>query len=99
MTFLTVNASVAPTREEAERLLLPNLIMMSWLRTGKPIRPIYLVEDAEALALSAAERATVEAPRAAATWTTSVAANTSTQAASWSRSCAMVAEKTLTPLN
>jgi len=66
VTFLTVNASVAPTREEAERLLLPNLIMMSWLRTGKPIRPIYLVEDAEALALSAAERATVEAPRAAA---------------------------------
>lgn len=66
VTFLTVNASVAPTRAEAERLLLPNLIMVAWLRTGKPIRPILLIEEAERIELSAAERATVQAGRAAA---------------------------------
>ena len=38
VTFLTVNASVAPTRDEAEALLLPNLQMMARLRTGQPLR-------------------------------------------------------------
>ena len=37
VTFLTVNASVAPTRAEAEALLLPNLQMMARLRTGQPL--------------------------------------------------------------
>ena len=46
-TFMTVNASVAPTREEAEALMLPNLHMMAWLRTGQPLRPLDLVEDAQ----------------------------------------------------
>ena len=50
VTFLTVNASVAPTRDEAEALLLPNLQMMARLRTGQPLRALDLVEDAEARA-------------------------------------------------
>ncbi|HOW93546.1 MAG TPA: LLM class flavin-dependent oxidoreductase [Mycolicibacterium fallax] len=60
-TFLTVNVSVAPTRAEAERLALPNRVMMARLRTGQPIGPIDLVEDAELLDLSAAERAVIAA--------------------------------------
>jgi luciferase family oxidoreductase group 1 len=48
VTFLTVNAAVAPTREEAEALLLPNLQMMARLRTGQPLGPLDLVEDAAA---------------------------------------------------
>jgi luciferase family oxidoreductase group 1 len=47
-TFLTVNAVVAETREEAERLALPQLQAMVALRTGGPLRPQRLVEEAEA---------------------------------------------------
>ena len=36
-TFLTVNAVVAPTQEEADRLALPNLRAMVALRTGQPL--------------------------------------------------------------
>src|SRR4029079_3369159 len=39
-TFMTVNASVARTRAEAEALMLPNLHMMAWLRTGQPLQPL-----------------------------------------------------------
>jgi luciferase family oxidoreductase group 1 len=46
-TFLTVNASVAPTQEEADRLALPQLHAMVALRTGQPLRAQHLVEDAE----------------------------------------------------
>ena len=46
-TFLTVNAAVAPTREEANRLVLPNLLSMIALRTGGPLAPQLLVEEAE----------------------------------------------------
>lgn len=59
-TFMTVNASVAPTREEAEDLLLPNLHMMAWLRTGQPLRALDLVEDARGLELTPAQRAIVD---------------------------------------
>ncbi|WP_029108115.1 LLM class flavin-dependent oxidoreductase [Mycobacterium sp. URHD0025] len=52
VTFLTVNASVADTREEAEALILPQLQMMGRLRTGQPLGPLDLVEDAEAVAES-----------------------------------------------
>ena len=52
VTFLTVNASVAETTEEAEALLLPQLQMMGRLRTGQPLGPLDLVEDAEAAARS-----------------------------------------------
>ena len=47
VTFLTVNAVVAETRDEAMALLLPNLQMMARLRTGQPLGPLDLVEDAE----------------------------------------------------
>jgi luciferase family oxidoreductase group 1 len=47
VTFLTVNAAVAETREEAMALMLPNLHMMARLRTGQPLGPLELVEDAQ----------------------------------------------------
>jgi luciferase family oxidoreductase group 1 len=59
-TFMTVNASVAPTREEAEALMLPNLHMMAWLRTGQPLRALDLVEDAQARELSFQQQAIVD---------------------------------------
>ena len=46
-TFLTVNAAVAPTAEEAERLALPQLLQMVALRTGQPLTAQRLVEEAE----------------------------------------------------
>ena len=61
LTFLTVNAAVAPTRDEAEALLLPNLHMMARLRTGAPLGPLDLVEDAADARLSADEQAIVDA--------------------------------------
>jgi luciferase family oxidoreductase group 1 len=63
VTFMTVNASVAPTRDEAEALMLPNLLMMARLRTGKPLTALDLVEDAQATALSPQEQAIVESGR------------------------------------
>jgi luciferase family oxidoreductase group 1 len=51
VTFLTVNASVAATEEEAAALMLPNLHMMAKLRTGQPLTALDLVEDAQALEL------------------------------------------------
>ena len=46
-TFLTVNAVVAETQEEADRLVAPNLLAMLALRTGGRLSPQLLVEDAE----------------------------------------------------
>ncbi|MDQ4055775.1 MAG: LLM class flavin-dependent oxidoreductase [Actinomycetota bacterium] len=46
-TFLTLNASVAETAEEAERSALPQLLQMVALRTGQPLTPQPLVEEAE----------------------------------------------------
>ena len=54
VTFLTVNAVVAETHDEAMALLLPNLQMMARLRTGQPLGPVDLVEDAEREAADAA---------------------------------------------
>jgi len=48
MTFLTVNVVVAETRDEATELMLPNLQMMARLRTGQPLGPVPLVEEAQA---------------------------------------------------
>jgi len=45
VTFLTVNAAVAETRDEATALMLPNLHMMARLRTGQPLGPVQLVEQ------------------------------------------------------
>ena len=50
-TFLTVNAVVAPTTEEAERLALPQLQAMVRLRTGQELLAQELVETAEAARL------------------------------------------------
>jgi luciferase family oxidoreductase group 1 len=46
-TFLTTNAVVAETTEEAERLALPQLLSMLALRTGQPLSAQRLVEEAE----------------------------------------------------
>jgi luciferase family oxidoreductase group 1 len=60
LTFLTVNAVVAETRDEAMALLLPNLQMMGRLRTGQPLGPLDLVEDAEQTELSPQAQRVVE---------------------------------------
>lgn len=46
-TFLTVNAAVADTVEDADRLALPQLLQMAALRTGRPLHAQRLVEEAE----------------------------------------------------
>lgn len=46
-TFLTVNASVAATDEEAQRRARPQLLGMLALRTGQPLRPQMTVEECE----------------------------------------------------
>ncbi len=46
-TFLTVNAAVADSAEEARRLALPQVLAMIALRTGAPLGSQRLVEDAE----------------------------------------------------
>jgi luciferase family oxidoreductase group 1 len=48
-TFLTVNASVADTAEEADRQALPQLLQMLALRTGQPLVAQRTVEDAETI--------------------------------------------------
>ena len=60
LTFLTVNAVVAETRDEAMALMLPNLQMMARLRTGQPLGALDLVEDAEQTELSPQASAIVE---------------------------------------
>jgi luciferase family oxidoreductase group 1 len=60
VTFLTVNAVAAETRDEAMALLLPNLQMMGRLRTGQPLGALDLVEDAEQQELSPQAQRVVE---------------------------------------
>jgi alkanesulfonate monooxygenase SsuD/methylene tetrahydromethanopterin reductase-like flavin-dependent oxidoreductase (luciferase family) len=60
VTFLTVNAVVAESREEAMALLLPNLQMMARLRTGQPLGALDLVEDAAAIDVSPQAQAIIE---------------------------------------
>ncbi len=62
-TFLTVNASVAQTTEQAERLALPQLHAMVTLRTGGQLRPQLLVEEAEAIGFPDAHLALVNGMR------------------------------------
>lgn len=59
-TFLTVNAAVAETQQEATALMLPNLQMMARLRTGQPLGPVPLVEDAAVAALTGQQQAIVD---------------------------------------
>jgi luciferase family oxidoreductase group 1 len=56
-TFLTVNAVVAQTHEEAARRALPNLLTMVALRTGAPLGPQPTIEEAEAAGLPEEHRA------------------------------------------
>jgi len=60
VTFLTVNAVVAETHDEAMALLLPNLQMMGRLRTGQPLGALDLVEDAEQTVMSPQAEAVIE---------------------------------------
>jgi len=62
-TFLTVNASVAETEEEAERLALPQLEAMVTLRTGGQLRAQRLVEEAEKDPVAHAHLGLLEAMR------------------------------------
>jgi alkanesulfonate monooxygenase SsuD/methylene tetrahydromethanopterin reductase-like flavin-dependent oxidoreductase (luciferase family) len=75
VTFLTVNAVVAETHDEATALTLPNLQMMARLRMGQPLGALDLVEDAAVVELgpqaelimeSALRRAVVGTPMTAA---------------------------------
>jgi len=45
-TFLTLNASVAPTVEEARERALPQLRSMARLRLNRPMRPLETVDEA-----------------------------------------------------
>ncbi|WAJ43985.1 LLM class flavin-dependent oxidoreductase [Mycobacterium sp. Aquia_216] len=60
VTFLTVNAAVAETRDEATALMLPNLQMMARLRTGQPLGPLPLVEEAQVAELTAPQQHIVD---------------------------------------
>lgn len=60
-TFLTLNAVVADTAEEAHARAMPALQNMARLRTGKPLRPLDTVEVAERAELDAAERQVIDA--------------------------------------
>ncbi|NNM48134.1 LLM class flavin-dependent oxidoreductase [Knoellia koreensis] len=62
-TFLTANVVVAETEEQAQRLLLPNLHSMAALRTGAPLTPQLLVEDAEASPLTPDQEAIADGMR------------------------------------
>jgi luciferase family oxidoreductase group 1 len=59
-TFLTVNVAVAESAEEARRLAEPQLHMMLALRTGQPLTPQPLVEEAEKRELDDGQRQLVE---------------------------------------
>ena len=59
-TFLTVNAVVADSQEEAERLVRPQLLAMVTLRTGGELRPQLTVEEAAQTDLAPAHRALAE---------------------------------------
>jgi alkanesulfonate monooxygenase SsuD/methylene tetrahydromethanopterin reductase-like flavin-dependent oxidoreductase (luciferase family) len=60
VTFLTVNAAVAETLDEATALMLPNLQMMARLRTGQPLGPVPLVEEAQVAELTEHQQQLVE---------------------------------------
>ncbi|UDY24278.1 LLM class flavin-dependent oxidoreductase [Nocardioides sp. Kera G14] len=62
-TFLTVNAAVAETADEAERQALPQLLTMLRLRTGAPLAPQQLVEEAELTPIADAQRPIVDSMR------------------------------------
>src|SRR5699024_3967542 len=60
-TFLTVNAVVAETEDEATALALANLQSMARLRTGAALTPLDVVEDAQAAVLTEQQQKLVTA--------------------------------------
>ena len=60
-TFLTVNAAVADTLDEARRLALPQVQAMIALRTGAPLGPQRLVEEAEEIGVAPEHQGLAEA--------------------------------------
>jgi luciferase family oxidoreductase group 1 len=60
-TFLTVNACVAETDEEAQRLARPQILAMVALRTGGELRPQLGVEEAAEVVLPAEHEQLAEA--------------------------------------
>ncbi|MFT4265544.1 MAG: LLM class flavin-dependent oxidoreductase [Nocardioides sp.] len=62
-TFLTVNAAVAETADEAERLALPQLLTMLRLRTGAPLTAQQLVDDALATPIAEGQAGLLDAMR------------------------------------
>ncbi|HYI32357.1 MAG TPA: LLM class flavin-dependent oxidoreductase [Glaciibacter sp.] len=59
-TFLTLNVSVADTREDALALALPQQQNMAKLRTGQPFGPLPTVEEAAAKTLAPTQEHLVE---------------------------------------
>ena len=59
-TFLTLNAVVAETQEEADRRALPNVLTMVALRTGAPLSPQPTIEEAEERGIAVEHRALAE---------------------------------------
>jgi luciferase family oxidoreductase group 1 len=62
-TFLTVNAVVAETAEEAESQALPNLLMMLALRTGSALTAQLSIEQAAAVEVPEAHRGLLDSMR------------------------------------
>jgi len=62
-TFLTLNVVAAETQQQADRLALPQLLSMLALRTGQPLHPQQLVEEAEQAELPAPHRELLDAMR------------------------------------
>lgn len=62
-TLLTVNAAVAATQREADRLALPQLLSMLALRTGQPLAALMSVEEAEQVDLPGPHHDLVESMR------------------------------------
>ncbi len=62
-TFLTVNACVAPTQDEAEARARPQLLAMVALRTGQELRPQLSVEEAAAQEVPAEHQGLLDAMR------------------------------------
>jgi luciferase family oxidoreductase group 1 len=65
-TLLTVNLSVADTREEAYAVALPQLQQMARLQTGQPLGQLSTVEEAAATTMGPAQQDLME--RMAAKW-------------------------------
>ncbi|MFJ9390356.1 LLM class flavin-dependent oxidoreductase [Nocardioides sp. NPDC101246] len=62
-TFLTVNASVAETSEEADRRALPQLLTMLKLRTGQPLTAQPSIDEAEKTEIPEAHQGLIETMR------------------------------------